>query len=232
MKPIIGVTANLAEEKTLSVHHINYDRIIEAGGTPVVLPVTSDKETIESLVNLVDGLVLTGGADVSPILFNEEPHQQLGEISPGRDAFEIELLKVAIEKKVPLFTICRGTQMLNVACHGTIYQDITSQVGEGALQHKQEAVREYRAHHVDIEKDSKLAEIMKDTHIGVNTFHHQSIKDVGEGLKAVAHSSDGIIEAVESTSDHYMLGVQWHPEYLKDEGSENLFKTFIEACQK
>ncbi|CAD2072288.1 gamma-glutamyl-gamma-aminobutyrate hydrolase family protein [Phocicoccus pinnipedialis] len=232
MKPLIGVTANLVDENRLSLHQSNYNRIIEAGGVPVMLPINDDETTIQALIERLDGIVFTGGADVNPIYYNEDPLQQLQEISPGRDAFEFALAEAALKSRTPILAICRGAQVINVACGGTLYQDIPTQVGASAMQHVQLAVNEHASHSVTIDPQSQFAGIYSDAKIMVNSFHHQSIKTPGSGLKAVAHSNDSIIEAIESTTDHYLLGVQWHPEYIVDEDTNLLYRTFVNACTK
>ena len=232
MKPIIGITTNFEDEKNLSVHKSNYNRIIEAGGIPVILPITSDVIAIKDLVSSIDGVLFTGGLDVDPVFYNEDPLQQLQDISPGRDGFEFALVKELIDKHTPILAICRGAQVVNVALGGSLYQDIPTQVGKSAMQHVQKAKNEHLSHSITIDPDSKFGEIYNTEEIRVNSFHHQSVKELGEGLKAVAHANDGIIEAIESTTNHFILGTQWHPEYIEDEATNRLFEVFVNECKK
>lgn len=230
MKPLIGVSSGIRDECVLSLHQINYEKISEYGGLPVVLPNLSGEDEVKVLAEKLDGLLLTGGGDIDPLLFNEEPHKELGEVTPRRDFFEIALAKEILKLNKPIFGICRGSQILNVASGGTLYQDIYSQKDGELLQHLQKAPREHAAHFVQVEEETMLFDIVKSNKIKVNTFHHQAVKGVGEGIKVSSRASDSVIESIESVEHKFALGVQWHPEYLKDEASQELFKAFIAAC--
>lgn len=230
MKPLIGVSAGLKDDTVLSLNKTNYEKISEYGGLPVVLPNLCDEDEIKALAEKLDGLLLTGGVDIDPILFGEEPHKDLGEVSPSRDYFEMTIAKEMLKLNKPIFGICRGSQILNVATNGTIYQDIYAQNEGEFLQHLQKAPREHAAHFVQVEEDSMLYEIVKAKEIKVNTFHHQAVKNVGEDMKVSSRANDGVVESIESGKHKFALGVQWHPEYLKDDASQALFKAFINAC--
>ena len=166
-----------------------------------------------SQVGMVDGILLSGGGDIDPLLFGEEPLRQNGEISPLRDSFELTLCRAALESGLPLFGICRGMQVMNIAAGGTIYQDIPAQTGS-TLKHSQQAPRPHGTHSVLPLENSLLAALWGKNRVAVNSFHHQAVAQLGEGFSAAAHSPDGIIEAVEREDAPFVLGVQWHPEYL------------------
>src|SRR5690606_17373100 len=151
---------------------------------------------------LLDGLIISGGGDMNPILFNEEPLPQLGNVTPERDSSELELVNHMLASDKPILGICRGHQVLNVALGGTLYQDINSQIASPLLQHDQKAKRDHQSHAVHIEKGTLLASIANTEKIMVNSFHHQALKDIPAPLIVSGRASDGIVEAVESTDHH------------------------------
>ena len=184
---------------------------------------------------MLDGILLTGGGDIDPTLFNEEPHAKLGEVTPARDSLEIELAKEMLQVNKPILGICRGLQILNVALGGADYSRYSFTKHKPILQHSQKAPRSHPSHFVQIEKDTILESITETPKIKVNSFHHQAVKDVPKPLIISGTASDGIIEAVESTAHHFVLGVQWHPEALAENGeavSLRLFNKFIEKCKE
>lgn len=212
MRPIIGVTSSFDNDKQQMLINMTYVRSVElAGGLPVILPVTEDKQMIAEMVDRVDGLLFTGGPDIDPQLFNEEPIPGQGGISPQRDLLDLELLRLALAKDKPVLGICRGIQVLAVAAGGTLYQDINSQM-KGILKHGQDAPRWYATHSVTVKPGTKLACIMEAPTLRVNTYHHQAIKDVPRDFVVSAEAEDGIIEAIESTKHRFVFGVQFHPE--------------------
>lgn len=231
MRPLIGISAGMTEKRTVTVHEINFKRIVEAGGAPFILPNTLDEKTIEIYAESLHGLLLTGGPDLDPLIFDEEPLKELGKITPDRDFFEIKLAQAMYERRKPIFGICRGSQVLNVATGGTLYQDIYVQHEEKLLKHGQDAPREYATHFIEIERDSKLFDIVKQEKIKVNTYHHQAIKDPGKDIYISSRASDSVVESIESKEHPFAIGVQWHPEYLEDEASKALFTQFIQATQ-
>ena len=209
--------------------------VAQAGGAPVVLPPIV--ETAEEMVRRLDGLLLSGGSDLDPGYYGEEPLPELGRIVPERDAFEMACLGYALEKGIPVFGICRGMQVLNVALGGTLYQDLPSQLGDGSIAHLQQTPKWQWTHEVEVEDGSEAAKIMEATNLRVNSYHHQAIKDLAEGLTVVAQAPDGVIEVVESRdlSEHWLLGVQWHAEAMRDaEGPEhrNLFEAHVAAAER
>jgi putative glutamine amidotransferase len=184
----------------------------------------------------VDGLVLTGGEDVAPEYFGEEPHPGLGTVNQVRDATEIALISAARRLRMPVLAICRGIQVLNVECGGSLLQDIRAQRPD-ALEHDgHNGGRDEARHPVEIEKDSILALATGATRLDVNSLHHQAVDRLGDGLRVTATAPDGIIEGVESTDDWWVLAVQWHPEEMDrcaEPGAEPgpLFKAFAEVVR-
>ena len=234
MKPIIGITADMDSERKYNLNTNYVTAVIRAGGLPLILP-NGIEQDLKQVAEMLDGLLLTGGGDIDPTLFNEEPHANLGEVTPTRDKLEIALAKEIIEINKPILGICRGLQILNVALGGTVFQDIQSQSTNPALQHSQKAPRSYQSHFVQVKKDTILESITETPKIKVNSFHHQAVKNVPKPLIISGTASDGIIEAIESTAHHFVLGVQWHPEALAendDAVSLRLFNKFIEKCRE
>jgi putative glutamine amidotransferase len=210
--------------------------ILHVGGDPRVLEASM---AVEQALAGIDGLMLTGGDDVAPSRYGETPHAAVVEAEPGRDEFEIALITAARARNLPIFAICRGVQVLNVACGGTLVQDIPSQIA-GALAHSL-AVPQHLpyelAHEVWVDKDSLLATLLRerlvDESIEVNSRHHQAVKNVAKGFVASATAPDGVIEAIEDPKARFCLGVQWHPENFFRTGEfRALFEGFLEASQK
>jgi len=230
LKPIIGITSDLSKEQRVNVSHNNISAITEAGGLPLVLPNVMDQDTIQHYAEVLDGLLLTGGGDIDPSYFEEEPHPNLGRICPERDFFEIELIRQMLPRNKPILGICRGCQILNVAIGGDMYQDIHAQHETPLLQHNQQAPYHHCSHFVEVKENSLLYNIVKSNRFKVNSFHHQAVRRVGEGFAVCAAAGDGVIEAFESAGHRFAIGVQWHPEHLKDEYSARLFRAFVECC--
>ncbi|KDR93761.1 putative glutamine amidotransferase [Peptoclostridium litorale DSM 5388] len=237
MKPLIGITTNfmMAEKGLLSGQEryfleSDYVKAIEnVGGTCILFPHTSDVESFVRYLDLVDGIVISGGIDINPMFYGDEPMEKTGYFNTKQDFFDVELTKKAIQSHVPILGLSRGIQIINVALGGTLYQDV-SYMEKRALKHMQESKRSEKSHCISIEKDSKLYEIFGEEKIFVNSFHHQAIKDIGKGLKVSARASDGVIEAVELEGEDFVMGVQWNPEFMADEyeEQEGIFKKFVE----
>lgn len=237
-RPIIGISGNFLIDDSgifpgYERAYLNNDyitAIVQAGGIPYIIPIVEDEDVIAEQIKNIDGLLLSGGQDVNPLLYNEEPRRELGIISKKRDFFDTCLIKNAMKAKKPILGICRGYQMLNVVNGGALYQDL--KYSENSyIKHNQNHSPNMTTHSVIIEDNSRLRKFFDKT-ILVNSFHHQAIKKVAENFKIAAMAKDGIIEAIESKDeDHFMVGVQWHPEMLaKDnENMNNLFKAFIKA---
>ncbi len=223
-KPIIGITPNYSYEKQEYSLHEDYVTAIErAGGCPIILT------PHQALPYFLDGILLSGGGDIDPLLFGEEPLCQSGEINPLRDAYEMRVCQEALEKDLPMLGICRGMQVMNIVTGGGIYQDIGVQAGT-TLKHIQQAPRSYGTHSIFVEDDTLLTDLWENKRTIVNTLHHQSCSSLGEGFKAIAKSADGLIEAIEHEGCAFAVGVQWHPEAMKTEEMGLLFTAFLKAA--
>jgi len=235
MEPtVIGLTALRSPDQT-SYHHIltgPYVRCITgAGGYPIVLPSLVDR--CGEALDMVDGLLLIGGGDIEARHLGAENHPKAKFFNPLRDEFELALIKMAAQRRVPMLGICRGMQIMNVALGGSLYQDINDEQGS-SFDHQREKTPDEMVHAVSIASDSCLAAIMGSTQISVNSVHHQAIKETAPGLKAVAWSPDGVIEAAEACgAGGFMLGVQWHPERISETMPEQrrLFERFVKAAK-
>ena len=231
MRPIIGITC--AEDEANNRAYLArpyYNAVVKAGGLPVLLPSVPE---IEELLGIIDGLIFSGGGDVDPHYFGEETLPGTGEISPIRDAVELKLAKLSLSRKLPSLGICRGAQVLNIAAGGNIYQDI-SMGYEQYLKHVQQAPRWYATHGIDLWGESKFFRIMGEKTLRVNSFHHQVIASLGDGLLSCAWSPDGVIEVFESSGDNFVLGVQFHPETMwhRDRRFLKIFEALILASDK
>lgn len=235
MRPVIGIAPSI--ENGSNMHFMNNDNvnaIKEAGGIPFILPYGYETDIISQTAEMIDGLYLTGGNDIDPTLFDEEPHPKLGEINPVRDFYEIALINKMLEMDKPILGVCKGCQMINIALNGDMYQDIYTQIDNALLQHSQNAPQEHGSHFVNIQPDSLLKTIIGKEQMKVNSRHHQANRKPGENMIHSGVANDGVIEASESTVHHFVLGLQWHPENMAVKGNEDakkIFTSFIKACQ-
>ena len=235
--PIIGITCGLTENSSgVLVYQLGeaYTKaILKAGGIPLMIPLGLDEPELRALLKHLDGVLLSGGGDINPQRFDAVPHPKIFGVSSERDRLEISLTYIALELDKPLLAICRGVQVLNVALGGTLHTHIQDQM-EHSLKHDwfPKFPRDKLAHAVSLKCESKLDQIYGADEIQVNSLHHQGISRVGKGLVATAFAPDGLVEGLEVSGASFALGVQWHPECLpEDEGSQKLFKAFIQACQ-
>ena len=230
-RPRIGITMRI--ELTTNRFYLarHYSEAVEAaGGAPVHISLISNSEYIDSVVEGLDGILLPGSdSDVDPLRYGHEPHPELGSVHVIKDQTDLLVIEAAERKRMPLFAICFGMQILNVSRGGTLIQDIRSQVSD-AIKHEQGAPRERPSHRVRMLENTKLASIAGVADAIVNSHHHQAIESVGADLVATAWSSDGVIEAIEDPRpDRFVMAVQWHPElgWESDELSQRLFRTFV-----
>ena len=200
-----------------------------AGLIPLIVPPLSSAEAAASVLDSVAGLVLTGGEDVDPARYGEKRHEKVVSVNAARDATEAALVEEARARGTPVLAICRGIQILNVALGGSLVQDIPTQC-ESTIDHDEEGARTSRSHEISIEPGSLIAKAVGTEHCSVNSFHHQSVKRVADGMRVTARSPDGIIEGIESTDeDWWAMGVQWHPEEMTESAEpwdRGLFKAF------
>ena len=223
--PIIGLTGNFRDSDcTLAEGY--YQSILKAGGTPFIIPCYDDIDALVNTLEHLDGIVLTGGADINPLYLGEEPIKELHGINPRRDRQELLLTKLAADRQIPILGICRGIQTMNAAFGGTLLQDIHVQMEGTRIKHDQNLERSYASHTVSIESNSLLHEVFGADSIAVNSFHHQAVKEAAPGFRVCARATDGVIEAIESTEYKSMLGVQWHPECFILRGDECMMPLF------
>jgi gamma-glutamyl-gamma-aminobutyrate hydrolase PuuD len=240
MHPIVGVTAQqkmvLSSNGDLEsqvVGHTYTDSVLRAGGLPVVLPPLPAAD-VPALVDRLDGLVFSGGGDIEPWRYGEESHETIRRTNAGRDEFELALACEARERRLPVLAICRGIQIFNVAYGGTLFQDIPSMIG--SKDHMMESQAVFNGHHpITIESGSMLAKATGATELMVNSVHHQAIKDLAPVFRPVAWAADGVIEGIQHEDDEWpLLAVQWHPEFLDDNGdkaSRRLFESLVDSIR-
>lgn len=230
-QPVIGLTSNYNDSNEM-LAKAYYEQVIRAGATPLLIPPTTDRNVIVGVLDHIDGLLLTGGADVNPLWVGEEPSPRLHNINARRDLSELLLTRLAANRQIPILGICRGIQVLAMALDGTVQQDIyenylptgpAGSLGPSTIKHSQDAVQAEPTHTVRIERDSILFSLYHKERMAVNSFHHQAVKDPGARFRTTAVAPDGVIEAIESTEFKSIMGVQWHPEHLGDEG-QRLFR--------
>lgn len=238
MKPVIGLSCDMFSENSGRseglYQSLGYFRSIQrAGGIPVMLPLCGPEDAAEILTHL-NGLLLTGGGDIDPDHYGEQPIRELGAIQPERDTTELALARAALAADLPILGICRGHQVLAVAGGGTMIQDIPHQWPD-AIKHRQEAPRWYPSHAVSVTAGTLLERLLGGPALRVNSFHHQAVRTLPEGWVASAIAPDGIIEALEVPDRRFALSVQWHPELMFTGGyglHGQLFTALIEAASR
>lgn len=239
MRPAIGIPCATIRDKDwcppIYGHRQTYvDAIVRAGGAPIFIPLVDDESVLRRIYSTIDGLLLAGGGDVDPTYYGEEPIPQLGSLDLERDAVELPMVRWAVEDGKPILGICRGIQVLNVALGGTLYQDIPSQLnspGHDISYQKQDWT--HMAHDLHLEPESQIAQVLGTTLFSTNSLHHQSLKRVAPGLRAVGWAPDGVVEAVEGMNGQFIMGLQCHPEALQgaaDPRWQALFKRFVDNC--
>ena len=242
MKPVIGITAHIMSDLSSLSHepfghsHIGNTYVIavsKSGGIPVIIPSSLNDEERAKMVEICDGFLFSGGVDISPSFYNEDAHLNLMRTNIAFDRTQIGLMKDVLRAGKPVLGICRGHQVMNVACGGSLYQD-TSEIPGCYIKHSHETGNADIAHKVIIKEDSILHKLFGDQ-LQVNSYHHQSLKALGENVIAVAHAADGVVEAIELKDYPFALGVQWHPEAMYaigDDSMKPIFDVFVEACSK
>lgn len=241
MRPLIGITTHfLPIQDGGRPYHVTYGRnalaIERAGGLPVLIPSGLDVTTLRAIYDRVDAVMVPGGGDVNPERYHAERHATVYRVDDARDQSEIQVVRWSVEDDRPLFGICRGNQLINVALGGTLVQDIGSLV-DTTIKHdypQPDIPHTHRAHDVRIDADSRLAQIMGATTVTVNSLHHQAIQQPAPTVKVTAYAPDGVIEALEIPGLHFALSVQWHPEDLIDDdpAMQQLFDTFVQAARE
>lgn len=231
---MIGVTPS-QDDKTgrITINQDYLDAITRAGALPVLLPLTAEERLCRAMLARVDGLVLSGGADVEPARYGEERLPCCGAAAPLRDAMEYALCRLAVAADKPVLGICRGLQVLNCALGGSLYQDIGLQFAQAITHPRYDAPRG-QVHAVEVLPGTRLEEISGGRKLRVNSRHHQGIKALGRGLCVSARAEDGLTEGVEMPGKRFIVAVQWHPESLSDYAPEAqaLFNALVRACQE
>ena len=244
MRPLVGLTtseirhpgpgeqlphADAAQEEVV-LGKGYFAALAAAGAAPVVMP-PLEPELAPAYVAGLAGLCLSGGPDVDPAQYGAEPHPKLGPTQPDIDRFELAVVREAERLGMPVLAICRGAQVLNVAHGGDLYQDLPSEVGT-EVHHRRDRPEDPAVwHEVVVEPDSLLARVLGRERVEVNAYHHQAVRRLGDGLRAVAHAPDGVIEAIELPAAEFELGVQWHPEGIADRPEQAaLFAAFVDAA--
>ena len=237
-RPLIGITTsrvlNNANIQVMSTAEAYVQAVYRAGGLPVLIPLGITDADLKALLARLDGLLFTGGGDIAPGRYGGQPHPRVYDIDPDRDRVEINLVQMAVDGGMPFLGICRGFQVLNVAMGGTMYEDILDQ-HPGALKHDYFPgyPREMLVHPVQVAPGSRLAEILEQTEVEVNSLHHQGVRQVPEALRTTAFAPDGIPEAVELPGHPFGLAVQWHPEWLQAHAPmRRLFEALVGAANK
>lgn len=244
LRPVIGLTTQTLHSidgipPALPASWVMNQRYFLAatmvGAVPWMIPLLDDDlNTLREIYERLDGILLPGGVDVSPLEYGETVRPECGNLDPARDRVELQLTRWAMEDGKPLLGLCRGLQIINVASGGTLWQDLAAQNGNFQKHDYFPTTgfeRDHLAHDVDVVAGSKLARFLESTRVPVNSMHHQGIKALGQGLVASATAPDGLIEAVEGNTDAFMVGVQWHPEVFEmaDPHFRHLFGSFIKA---
>ncbi|MDY6793386.1 MAG: gamma-glutamyl-gamma-aminobutyrate hydrolase family protein [Thermodesulfobacteriota bacterium] len=239
--PVIGIpgywheSEDILGNQSTAVPDSYIRALLKVDAIPLILPVIQSRKILKQLFQMIDGLLLIGGPDLDPVHYHQSAHKGLRKVTPARDSMEIQVSHWALEADLPIMAICRGIQVLNVVAGGTLWQDIASQLPHAAKHdYYPDYPKDLLSHTVKMLPGSRLAEIIGEGDASVNSLHHQAIDKLGQGLHAVAHAPDGIIEAVEGIDASWIVGVQWHPEWLieSDHRMVTLFKYFGEACSK
>lgn len=234
VRPLIGVSCSHPGYNS-STRMTYTNSVIKAGGTPVLIPVTTDSLLLRDILKRVDGLLLIGGGDIHPSYYGEAPIPELGEVDSFRDVYDVALIRMAGDMNIPMFGVCRGEQLINVAFGGTLYQDIPSQHPDTTIHHKQKVAGTVATHLVRFEEGSVLGDVIGTSELMTNTFHHQAVKAVAPGFRISAWANDSIPEAIESAEGRPIWGVQFHPEYQTDNGEEvsaRFFYFFLNEADK
>lgn len=233
MRPVIGLIPLYDEDKESYWMLPGYMKVLEkCGALPIMLPLTSDEEELAQSLELCDGLLLTGGHDVDPELYHEQPKAACGVPCRERDGMERLLLGLALEKKLPVFGICRGIQFMNAYLGGTLYQDLPTEY-DSPIEHHMIPPYDRVAHKVTVLADTVLADILGEGELSVNSYHHQAVREVAPGVTTMAVSEDGLVEAISVDGQKFAVGVQWHPEFSYENNAQSLklVQAFVDACR-
>ncbi len=236
-KPLIGLTTsrlpNPSKPSAIGIYEPYVKSITSAGGLPILIPLILSNDELDILLSRLDGILFTGGHDIDPRQYGNQPHPKVEGVDADRDRVELHLVNKVIQSNKPFLGICRGCQVINVALGGSLYEDLLEQF-PGEVHHDNHAhPRNFLAHSVNVEANSILAQILFSNQAWVNSLHHQGVRKLAQDLQATAFASDGLIEAFELPGHPFGLAVQWHPEELQNHAvMRNLFQTFIQSCEE
>ncbi len=236
-QPVIGITTSHAQnphgQQTVVLTQAYVSSILQAGGIPVLLPSLVGVDGWNRLYSRLDGILFSGGGDISLDCYAGMAHARIEDVDAPRDALELNLLHAAATDGKAFLGICRGCQLINVGLGGTLYTHIPDQL-PGAVEHSYPGnMRTVLAHEVKVEEGTRTAEVLGESIVEVNSHHHQGLKDIAPSLRVAGHAPDGLVEAIELPDHPFGLGVQWHPEWLTDQQStRSLFRRFVEAAAK
>jgi putative glutamine amidotransferase len=235
-KPLIGLTTTRLLKKTsrpaFGTNELYAKAISMSGGLPILIPLSLSNADLDALLVRLDGILLTGGYDIDPHQYGNQPHPKVEGIDKDRDRIEIYLVRAIIQSPKPFLGICRGLQVINVAMGGSLYEHLPDQFTGSIIHDNHHQVRDYLAHSVSVKPGSLLSQFISSNPVQVNSLHHQGVRRIAPELLQIAHSPDGLIEAVEMPGHPFGLAVQWHPEELLEyEEMRKLFQTFIHRCE-
>ncbi len=240
-RPLVAVTTTSVPESgpdsgmTIHLYALYMSVLEQMGVTCVLITPAHSEESVQRLLHVCHGIMVTGGEDVDPCFYGESPVPELGMVNPARDAMELNAVGIAMDRNLPTLAVCRGFQVLNVHFGGTLYQDLETQ-WEGGVRHRQSEPWFARSHGVKLESDSRLAALVGDDDLVINSFPHQGIREVGDGLRVVGRADDGLVEALELEEEgSWVVGVQWHPERHeaqapREDPDRRLFRGFRDAA--
>ena len=232
MRPIIAIFTEIDEKLNVNIRNTYINAVESTGGLPLIVPYLKSDESLETLIERCDGFIFTGGGDIDPRYYGEEKKPTCGDIEYNRDELEFRVFDSIFASGKPILAVCRGIQLVNVALGGTLYQDIPTELDTGMI-HKQKEPEDAPSHEVNVLESTPLYELLKSKRVVANSFHHQAIKKLGNGLKIMATADDGIIEGAYIPGERYFRAFQWHPERLVDIDAHNrlIFEDFINACR-
>ena len=237
MRPLIGIPCQAdyreGSGRPIYCNNRSYVHAIEhAGGVPVLIPMVNDLGTLHTLLERLDGILFSGGTDIQPVHYGEDPHPLLGKVDKQLDELELTMARWALAENIPTLGVCRGMQLVNVALGGTLYQDVDALASPTIKHSTRELPRNTLIHSIHIEEGSKMEEIFGTREIRVNSLHHQAVKEPGRGVRISGRAEDGIAELLEVPEKHFVAAAQGHPEeiYMLEPVWANLFSAFVESC--
>ena len=232
MRPVITIFTEIDEKLNVNIRNTYINAVESTGGLPIVVPYIKSDESLETLIERCDGFIFSGGGDIDPKCYVEEKKPTCGDAEYNRDELEFRAFDSVFASGKPILAICRGIQLVNVCLGGTLYQDIPTEF-ETEIIHRQKEPDDAPSHEVNALENTPLYDLLKSKRVVANSFHHQAIKKLGDGLKITATADDGIIEGVYLPGERYFRAFQWHPERLVDIDEHNrlIFEDFINACR-